>query len=437
MKRVRVLSALLLSVLGSVAVGCQLQPPAAPGAQAPTMAQQVRDWTTPPPPGHDMLSRRDKLLVDDADEQGFWDQFADDQDGMFDTSEWLASKTGFLPIVSPITEPAVGLGLLGTLAFFHDGDGEASRFAPPKPGQRKSAPNVAAIGGLLTENGTWGAFAGYLGNWRNDTIRYAGGLGYLSVNYDHYGIASELTGRPIDLNIEGKGTVQDVSFRVGESDFFVGARYQYVDSKVKGQRLLDLPGARPLEFNSQNAALGLTLTYDTRDNMFSPTRGVRAQATYNVFDRDLGGDFDYRELEVYCLAWWQVASRLNVGLRLEGKFVEGDVPFYARPFVNLRGVPAMRYQGDDVLVAETELRYDLTPRWSLVGFTGVGRASRTLERLFERGDERSVVDTAWNVGIGFRYLVARALGLRMGIDIACGPEDWALYITTGSAWQRL
>ena len=34
-------------------------------------------------------------------------------------------------------------------------------------------------------------------------------------------------------------------------------------------------------------------------------------------------------------------------------------------------------------------------------------------------------DTAWNAGAGFRYLIARSLGLKMGIDIARGPEDWA------------
>ncbi len=32
----------------------------------------------------------------------------------------------------------------------------------------------------------------------------------------------------------------------------------------------------------------------------------------------------------------------------DGEVVDGDVPFYGYPFVQLRGVPAMRYQGEQV-----------------------------------------------------------------------------------------
>ena len=37
-------------------------------------------------------------------------------------------------------------------------------------------------------------------------------------------------------------------------------------------------------------------------------------------------------------------------------------------------------------------------------------------------------------GLGFRYRLARKLGLQSGIDIARGPEDTSIYLTVGSAW---
>jgi hypothetical protein len=37
-------------------------------------------------------------------------------------------------------------------------------------------------------------------------------------------------------------------------------------------------------------------------------------------------------------------------------------------------------------------------------------------------------------GLGLRYLIAKALGIRMGFDIAKGPEDWAFYVVFGSSW---
>lgn len=40
-----------------------------------------------------------------------------------------------------------------------------------------------------------------------------------------------------------------------------------------------------------------------------------------------------------------------------------------------------------------------------------------------------------NKGFGFRYLMARALGLYTGLDFAWGPEDFAFYIQVGNAWR--
>ena len=37
------------------------------------------------------------------------------------------------------------------------------------------------------------------------------------------------------------------------------------------------------------------------------------------------------------------------------------------------------------------------------------------------------------IGGGFRYLIARRLGLKTGIDIPRGPEEWAFYLQVGSA----
>jgi len=37
-------------------------------------------------------------------------------------------------------------------------------------------------------------------------------------------------------------------------------------------------------------------------------------------------------------------------------------------------------------------------------------------------------------GVGFRYLVARLLGLQVGLDVAKGPEEWATCVVFGSSW---
>jgi len=38
-------------------------------------------------------------------------------------------------------------------------------------------------------------------------------------------------------------------------------------------------------------------------------------------------------------------------------------------------------------------------------------------------------------GVGFRYLLARVLGMRAGLDVARGPEENAFHIVVGSSWR--
>jgi outer membrane translocation and assembly module TamA len=117
-----------------------------------------------------------------------------------------------------------------------------------------------------------------------------------------------------------------------------------------------------------------------------------------------------------------------VGGRLDFRGSSGETPFYAVPFIELRGIPYLRYQGERVAVAEVEARWNLDGRWSLVGFGGAGRASG-------RESDLGSAETRWAGGVGVRYLLARAMGLHAGIDVARGPEENAFYLIVGSAWR--
>ena len=66
-------------------------------------------------------------------------------------------------------------------------------------------------------------------------------------------------------------------------------------------------------------------------------------------------------------------------------------------------------------------------RWTLVGFGGVGHTDGDLPV--------SESQTIWAGGVGFRYLIAKRLGLKTGIDLAWSEEDFAFYIATGTGWR--
>jgi hypothetical protein len=94
----------------------------------------------------------------------------------------------------------------------------------------------------------------------------------------------------------------------------------------------------------------------------------------------------------------------------------GDVPFYLRPFVNLRGVQAASYQGEHVAQLDLEARWQLWRRFSLVGFVGAGVAWNDLGRF--RNSTEVVTGRA-----GLRYELARKYGLHVGVDVGFGPTD--------------
>src|SRR5512139_456904 len=98
-------------------------------------------------------------------------------DGWFDMSHFIGGRYGFLPIVMPITEPAVGYGAVGGMAFIDKPLGsEAAGYGRP---------NISFLGGLGTENSTWAGMGGDMRYWLDDRLQTFGGLLYASINLDY------------------------------------------------------------------------------------------------------------------------------------------------------------------------------------------------------------------------------------------------------------
>jgi len=363
------------------------------------------------------------FLVLPALSQAGWlsDTFIDPGDGYFDTSNWLLEKKGFLPVPIIITEPAVGYGGGLAAVYFHDELGD----------RKGTPPSVSAIAGAVTENGTWFAGGGHMGIWADDNIRYTGGLGTGLVKMDYYGL-SNIAGsknKGIRFETEAVFLMQELQFRLWGSSFFAGMGYTFVDTKnffnlFSSEVFPELPG---INFDSRSAALSFILNYDSRDNLFTPSNGITAEFKLMDFNDHWGSDRNYRKYSASLISYTRLNDKLILGLRGDAKLMDGSAPFYSYPYIDMRGVKAMQYQGDKTLLGEVELRWAFTPRWSLVGFGGVGRAYNDTPK----GDS----DIIYSRGLGMRYLIASKLGLQLGVDVAKGPDDTAVYIQFGSSWS--
>ena len=356
----------------------------------------------------------------------FWrENMIDAEDGKFDVSEYLGSAVGFFPVPIIITEPAVGFGFGAAVAYFH----------PPKEGAvaegaRRAPPSISVVLGAGTENGTRLGGVGHLGIWRDDTIRYTGAAAAMDVNMRFY----PTTGIPIidqegiRFNVDGAFLFQQMQFRMGESNWWLGADYIFLDAENRfdlGDGPIDLPG--PLN-NFRNAALGVYFDYDGRNSIFTPTDGFRVKGELRDYGDTWGGDFDYQHYLLHGQHYTPFGDYSHLGIRVEAETISGNAPFFAYPFVSLRGIPALRYQGETAVTAEVEYLWGFTPRWSAAVFGGAGHT--TASTIVGVRDESVVAG-----GIGIRYRIARKLGMQVGIDVARGPEETAWYLTVGSAWR--
>ena len=338
-------------------------------------------------------------------------------------SGFLQEKYGFIPLPLIITEPAVGYGGGLGLMFL-------SR-PLPQAEDGLGRPNITAVGGFGTANGTWGVFAGDIRHWFDDRVQTLVGVVNASVNLDYYGIGDDpvLANNPLRYNLEPLGATARAKYRLGDSRLWAGLNYALVTTKVSFDTPPGTPGQPVVDRTSQVGGFTPSLTFDTRNNFFTPTRGTYLEVSPGFFDPAFGADNEFQRVSLVAMKYFQLSPNWFLGLRADAAASFGDEPFYLRPFITLRGAPAMRYQGEEMAQIDTELRWRIWERFSLVGFVGAGTAWNNREHF---DNEKTIVTG----GTGFRYELAREYGLHVGIDVAFGPDNAAVYLQVGSAWNR-
>ncbi|WP_281616112.1 BamA/TamA family outer membrane protein [Flammeovirga sp. SubArs3] len=361
----------------------------------------------------------------------FQEYFIDSTDHAIDVSGFLNAGYGFLPVPIVITEPAVGFG--GGLAgiYFHGNQKErvVEEGENNFENSKNLPPVLTAVAGMYTENGTWVTMLAHQGSYLNDRLRYTGALGYMNINLTFYG-AGLISEDKYAFNMKGFLTFQEFLFRpVAKLPFFTGLNYVYFNNNITFDT--QIPEVEPLQDETNLGGMNVVAMWDTRNNTFTPFKGIMTATEFGIFAKALGGDNDYWNFS-HRTYFYQpiVKEKLFSGYRVKFDSKWGDnVPFYELPFVSLRGIPALRYQEHNALTLETEWRWQVFKRWSAVGFVGAGFVAPKIN-AFDFGDPKVAG------GGGFRYLIASDYGLHAGIDVAKGPEIWAWYLTIGSNWFR-
>ncbi len=350
-------------------------------------------------------------------EQGGWFQrnLTDSEDGKFDVSGLLA-KGGFIPMPVIITEPAVDGGF-----------GIVAQFVTMNP-ENPQEVTRRMLGGVKTGNGSWGVGAFQSGQALDGRLSYKFGLGTGKVNLDMYpSFAPNGIGY---TNRYKLGLFGSALWHLPDRRFSFGPiiDFRWLKSSLD---LPDLPEPldRDFERKLHTAALGGGVHFDSRDNPVTPTKGLNAFAEGKFYDGAFGSDRDFQIYDVDAYAFHPMSDDFRLSLKVEMDAARGNFPSFFAPSIDLRGVQSGRYQGSTAFSNEAEMTWQLAERWSLVGFGGVGFTEAGSKRLFDNSG------AIFAGGGGFRYRIARKLGIDAGADVAVGPGGTIFYIQFGHAWS--
>jgi Omp85 superfamily domain len=354
----------------------------------------------------------------------------DSLDHALDLSDYMIYSNGFILVPVPITEPSLG-GIGGVLApiFLHKRDPIIDT-VNGKIRIKRINPDITGGMAMYTANNSWLGGLFRSGTFAKPGITYKAMAAYGSLNLSFYHTLPVVGEQEFKFNFKILPIYVQTLKQFGATNKWgAGIQYLYLGAKVKavGGNLPDFVTAK--EVNSTVSQVGAVLQYDGRDNIFTPNKGIWVESDFFWSNSVLGSDYNSWQIDYNFTGYTPIWKKFIGGFHLVGQQSLGKPPFYLLPFVDMRGVPSGRYQGKATLLTEAETRWDFYRRWSAVFYGGTGVAYDKWSNMFEN-------DLVYSYGTGFRYLIARKFGLRMGMDVARGPEKWAYYVVFGSSWLR-
>ena len=260
--------------------------------------------------------------------------------------------------------------------------------------------------------------------------RLVGELGFYKYVYNYFG-------QGIDSSKEAVETF-DVSFprlsllREMYSNFSVGLSYELDDFKnlksVEGGILetSDVIG----KTGGAVSNIGILAFYDTRDNIFYPTKGFFIQASYYVSSEFLGSSFHYSKYQLDNRYYQKVGKKQVVATNLFFGSGTNGMPILDQFFIGgkrTRGFSPRRYQDNTELSFVMEYRFPIVGRIGGVAFGATATVTPTLEEVFSSPYKNSG-------GIGLRYIINKRDGVRIRADYGYSKEGGNFSFTIKEAF---
>ena len=169
--------------------------------------------------------------------------------------------------------------------------------------------------------------------------------------------------------------------------------------------------------------------YDSRDNIYEPTRGRRISYTAQWAGHGLGGDFDFYKFTAEMRAYKKVGSKNVLAFRARGGFIQGDAP-YSQLFTlggadTLRGYEDDQFRGKNMYNATLEFRFPIVKKVSGVLFTDIGDAWDAPNVPWYKNTK------SFNYGVGAGVRITTPIG-PVKLDYGIGKDKKKFHFSFGT-----
>jgi outer membrane protein assembly factor BamA len=220
------------------------------------------------------------------------------------------------------------------------------------------------------------------------------------------------------------------------NNLFAGILFEY-------QNVMEVDYIKGGLFDQQNIAgrnpykvsgLGMSFTYDNRNDAFAPDKGYFAQFYFNHFDRSFGSDYNYTNFIVDLRKYFRIYKKQVLALQAYSFTNAGDeVPLRSLGSIGganmMRGFYAGRYRDKQELIIQSEYRMPINKRFSAVAFYSLGDVGKTIQ-------DYSLNDVKYAYGAGLRVSLNKSekLNLRLDYGIGQGNNNSGFYLQLGEAF---
>lgn len=180
---------------------------------------------------------------------------------------------------------------------------------------------------------------------------------------------------------------------------------------------------------SSYGGVGLGLSYDSRDFIPNPYKGIYANLKYTIYPKLIGNRNTISKTEAIFRAYQKVWDGGLLAFDVQGVFMGGNVPWNMMVLTGssrmMRGYYEGRYRDRMFMGAQVELRQHVWRRSGIVVWGGAGN-------IFHDFNNFKMKQTLPTFGLGYRWEFKNRVNIRL--DYGVGKGETAFYFNINEAF---